>query len=155
MKVLPQQRHFLSGIISEALANDPLVSIRSMQTIIKDSTGRSISDKYVARIMNENRITLTQGLADRPRVEERIAEVRKQYQKFIKDLTTIAYKGRDIGFKDRLAAIKLVAQLEVALLRAELQTGVFENRSENEIELKEEISRISRTVTVRSAARSS
>ena len=103
---------------------------------MEHNTGRSISDKYVAKLMLKvRRQAVVQS--DRKKMNERLAEVRERYRLLMEDLGRTIYWQPDFlqkyrlhcpSFKERLAAMKLLAQLEIALFKAELDAGMFENR---------------------------
>jgi len=42
MKVLQEKEEFLKKMVRDIIARNPLVSIRRMQEVVKDNTGRSI-----------------------------------------------------------------------------------------------------------------
>jgi len=136
MKVLPEKEEFLKDTIRNAIALNPLVSIRKMQELVEHNTGRSISDKYTTKLMWKIRRQAV-VYSDRKKMNERLAEVRERYRVLMQDLCrTIYWKPEylnDYGlqypnFKERLAAMRLLAQLELALFKAELAAGVFENQ---------------------------
>lgn len=135
MKVIPEKEEFLRMTIRNAIALNPLVSIRRMQEIVKHNIGRSISDKYTAKLMRKTR----QGAivqSDRKMMNERLAEVRERYRMLINSLTKIAFWNYDfVGegiqcpkFNEQFSAMRLIGQLEIALFRAELDVGMFENK---------------------------
>lgn len=136
MKILPEQEEFLKNTIRNGIAANPLVSIRKMQKIVEYNTGRFISDKYLAKLMvNIRHQAVVQS--DKKQMNERLTEVRERFRLLMDDLLrTIYWKPeflKDYGltcplFKERLAAMKLLAQLELALFRAELDAGVFNNK---------------------------
>jgi len=107
-----------------------------MQEIVKQNTGHSISDKYTAKLMKKiRRRAVIQS--DRKLMNERLSEVRERFRVITDDLfRTIYWRPEffiDYGLdnpspKERLAAMKLLGQLELALFRAEVDTGVFDNR---------------------------
>jgi len=136
MKVILEKEEFLQNTIRNAIAVNPLVSIRRMQEIVKQNTGHSISDKYTAKLMKKiRRRAVIQS--DRKLMNERLSEVRERFRVITDDLfRTIYWRPEffiDYGLdnpspKERLAAMKLLGQLELALFKAEVDTGVFENR---------------------------
>lgn len=136
MKVILEKEEFLQNTIRNAIAVNPLVSIRRMQEIVKQNTGHSISDKYTTKLMKKiRRRAVIQS--DRKLMNERLSEVRERFRVITDDLfRTIYWRPEffiDYGLvnpspKERLAAMKLLGQLELALFRAEVDTGVFENR---------------------------
>jgi len=136
MKILPEKEEFLKNTIRNAIAVNPLVSIRRMQEIVECNTGRSISDKYASKLMHKiRRQAVIQS--DRKQMNERLAEIRERFRVLTDDLfRTIYWKPEFIkqygiscpSYKERLAAMKLLAQLDLALFHAELDAGMFENR---------------------------
>ena len=75
--------------------------------------------------------------SDRKKINERLAEVRERYRMLMDHLSRIIYWKyeflKDYGidyptFKERLAAIKLLAQMESALFRTELAAGMYEDK---------------------------
>ena len=136
MKIHPEKEEFLKNTIRDCMAVNPLVSIRRMQELVEANTGQSISDKYVARLMQKiRRQAVVQS--DRKKMNERLSEVRERYRVLMQDLSRTVYWKYEYlkvygmqqpNFKERLAAMKLLAQLDAALFRVELDAGVFEDR---------------------------
>jgi hypothetical protein len=136
MKILPEKEDFLKNTIRNAIAVNPLVSIRRMQEIVEHNTGRSISDKYTSKLMQKiRRQAIIQS--DRKQMNERLAEIRERFRVLTDDLFRTIYWNPDFlkqyglsypSYKERLAAMKLLAQLDLALFHAELDAGMFENR---------------------------
>ncbi|MCX6737876.1 MAG: hypothetical protein NTY11_00395 [Candidatus Parcubacteria bacterium] len=136
MKILPEKEEFLQNTIRNAIAVNPLVSIRRMQEIVEYNTGRSISDKYTSKLMHKiRRRAVIQS--DRKQMNERLAEIRERFRVITDDLFRTIYWNPDFlkqyglvhpSYKERLAAMKLLAQLDLALFHAELDAGMFENR---------------------------
>jgi hypothetical protein len=157
MKMLEEKEEMLKKTIRNAMAINPFISIRGTQALVEQNTGRSISDKYVSRLMRKiRRQAVVQS--DRKQMNERLAEVRERFRLLTEYLYRIVYWKyeylRDYGVempkcKDKLAAMKLLAQLELALFRAELQTGAFQDHQGVEIEMREQLIGISRTMTLR------
>ena len=122
--------------IRDIIAINPLVSIRRLQEIVEDDTGRSISDKYLTKLIHKIR----QGVivtSDRKKLNVRLSEVRERYRVLIEHLLRTVYwkyEFREIyglempNYKERLQAIKLIAKMETDLFRAELMAGMFEDR---------------------------
>lgn len=136
MKVLPEKEEYIKTTIRSAIALNPLVSIRKMQELVEHNMGRSISDKYVAKLMRKiRREAIIQS--DRKMMNERLAEVREKFRVLMDHLNRIVFWQpeflKDYGiqppkFNEKIAAIRLLAQLELKLFRAELDAGIFENR---------------------------
>ena len=136
MKIISEKENFLKNMVRDIIAVDPLASIRRAQELVENNTGHSISDKYLAKIMYKvRREAVVQS--DRKKINERLSEVRVRYRMLIKNLNrTIYWKQEYLNeyglrrpdYKQTHAAIKLVAQLELALFRAELDAGMYEDR---------------------------
>jgi PAS domain-containing protein len=136
MKILEEKEKFIYQIIRDSIALNPLVSIRGLQEAFEKRTGRSISDKYVSKLRDKMR-TRSIVESDRKKLNERLAEVRERYRVLSENLLrTIYWNWESLKIcgiqqpneKQRQSAIKLLAQMELALLRLELDMGVFENR---------------------------
>lgn len=136
MKILPEKEEFLKNRVRDVIALNPLVSIRRMQEILENRTGRSISDKYAAKLMHKvRRQAIIQS--DRKKINERLSEIRERNRVLMEDLTRTIYWKPEFSklyglsfpsFKERLAAMKLLTQIESTLFRTELAAGVFEDR---------------------------
>ncbi len=132
MKVLSEKEEFLKNTIRDIIAINPLTSIRRMQELVEQRTQRPISDKYVSKLMRKiRRGAIVQS--DRTKLNERLAEVRERYRVLILDLNKMIYWRNEHGIKrpttrERLSAIRLVAQLDLALFKAELDAGMYEDR---------------------------
>jgi len=136
MKILQQKEEYLVETIRNGIALNPLVSIRKMQELVEHNTGRSISDKYVSKLMYKVRKGAVIE-SDRKKLNIRLTEVRERYRVLMDYLTKVVYWKYDFytdyGIaepeqKEKLCAIKLLAQMELALFKAELDAGMFQNR---------------------------
>jgi hypothetical protein len=135
MKILPEKEEFLMNSVRNAIAVNPLVSVRRMQEIVEKNTGRLLSDKYTAKLMKKlRRRAIIES--DRKQVNERLSEVRERFRVLTDDLMRIIYWTPEIAkiygqpcpsFKERIAAMKLLAQLDLAIFKAELDIGMFKN----------------------------
>lgn len=154
MKMLEEKEEMLKKTIRNAMAINPFISIRGTQALVEQNTGRSISDKYVSRLMQKIRKQAVIQ-SDRKQMNERLAEVRERFRLLTEYLYRIVYWKweylKDYGvempkYKDKLAAMKLLAQLELALFRAELQAGAFEDQKGTMVEMREQMIGVSRTL---------
>jgi len=136
MKILEHKEEFIIWRIRDAIALDPLVSMRKLQLVIQEKTGRYISDKYLAKLMRKIR-TKTIFESDRKQLNERLTEVRERYRVLSENLLRTIYWDwtslEKCGIqkpteKERQSAIKLLAQMELALFKMELDVGAFENQ---------------------------
>lgn len=136
MKMILEKENFLKSNIRDIIAVNPLVSIRKVQELVEHNTGRPISDKYTSKLMYKiRREAVIQS--DRKKMNERLAEVRELYRVLMDDLKRRIYWKPEFSqqyglvypsFKERIACMKLLGQMELALFRAELDVGMFENK---------------------------
>lgn len=136
MKMILEKENFLKNNIRDLIVINPLASIRGIQKNIKERTGHSISDKYVSKLMYKIRKKAIVE-SDRKELNERLSEVRERYRVLFENLMrTIYWNWESLEMcgiqkpneKQRQSAIRLLAQMELALFRMELDVGVFENR---------------------------
>jgi hypothetical protein len=136
MKVLPEQAEYIQTAIRDAVAIDPLISVRRLQEAVEQRTGRSISDKYLAKLVKKSRRQVAIE-ADRKQLKVRFAQVSERYRVLLKELHKIIwwspvyiskYGIQRPSTKEKVGATKLAAQMELALFRTELDLGVFEDR---------------------------
>jgi hypothetical protein len=136
MKMLPEKEEFLKITIRNTLALNPLVSIRKMQELVEHNTGHLMSDKYLARLMQRIRRQAVVE-SDKKKINERFSEVRERYRVLMEDLSRTIYWKPDFlnqygiqapSYKEKIIAIKLLAQLDLALFKTEIDIGVFENK---------------------------
>ncbi len=138
MKIILEKENFLKSHIRDIIAINPLVSIRKMQELVEKNTKHAISGKYVMKLMEKiRREAVVQS--DRKRLNVRLAEVRERYRVLSENLIrTIYWDWESLELygiqkpkeKDRQSAIKLLAQMELGLLKAELAIGMFENQQQ-------------------------
>jgi len=136
MKILREKEEYLFRIIRDHLALNPLASIRGMQKMVQETTGHSISDKYVSRLMQKMRRRAVVE-SDRKKLNESFAEVREKYRVLSENLMrTIYWNWESLNVygiqkpkeKERQSAIRLLAQMQLALFKTELDIGMFEDR---------------------------
>ncbi|KKR61606.1 hypothetical protein A2643_02910 [Candidatus Nomurabacteria bacterium RIFCSPHIGHO2_01_FULL_39_220] len=136
MKILAEKEAYILRIIRDQLALNPLSSVRGVQQMVEEQIGRSISDKYVSKLMHKVRKRAVVE-SDRKKLNERFSEVRERYRVLSENLLRTIYWNwesfEQIGVqkpteKERQSAIRLLAQIELALFRTELDIGMFEDR---------------------------
>lgn len=144
MKMILEKENYLKGQIRDIVALNPLVSIRKTQELVEQNIGRSIGDKYVSKLMYKiRREAVIQS--DRKKINERLAEIRELYRVLMDDLKRRIYWKPDFlsdygiaypSVKERMGAMKLLAQMELALFRAEIMAGAFDQGT---LEVKEQV----------------
>lgn len=135
MKYLPQQEEYLRKTIRDILALNPLITVRGMQDHLKYQTGRSISNQYVMKLMFKARRQVIIE-SDRKALRARFIEVKERYRVMIEQLSHIVFWTiGDVkngipkpSTTERISAIKAITQMDIALMKAELDIGLFENR---------------------------
>jgi len=107
-----------------------------MQKVVQERAGHSIGDKYVSRLMQKMRKRAVVE-SDRKKLNERFAEVRENYRVLSENLVrTIYWNWESLNVcgiqkpseKERQSAIRLLAQMQLALFKTELDIGMFEDR---------------------------
>lgn len=136
MKILPQQEATLREMIRDALALDPLITIRRLQVMVRNNARRTISDKYLMSLLKKVRREIVIQ-ADRKKLTDRLAEIRERHATLRKQLLRIAYwspiGSADHGItrpkaSEQISAIKAIVQIDLDLLKAELDVGIYEDR---------------------------
>jgi hypothetical protein len=136
MKVLPQQEAYLREQIRDKLALYPMATIRELQRSMPLRDGRLISDKYLMKLLNKVRREIV-FQSDRKKVSSRLTEIRERYATLQKQLLCIAYwMPADYAHHninrpkewERIKAIRTIAQMDLALLKAEMDVGMYEDR---------------------------
>lgn len=137
MKIIPQKEEILKRTVREALAIDPLMSVRGLQRHFEYTHRKPISDKYASKLMRKVRNQVI-AESDRKRMNERLAEVREKYRINMEYLARVIYWDNDNSLmkygidypnlKERMAAVKLQCKLDADLFRLEMFAGMFENK---------------------------
>lgn len=136
MKIPDHKEEYLRSMVREIIGLDPLITVRGMQRTLQGNTKHTIGDKYVMRLMHKVRREAVVR-SDRTKVTERIAEIRLRFEAMQKQLTRIAYWNplfiTRYGIhkpkqSDQIRAMESIAKMDIALFRAEMDTGVFEDK---------------------------
>ncbi|MES2668359.1 MAG: hypothetical protein V4644_01550 [Patescibacteria group bacterium] len=154
MKILPYRENAIRENVRNILSVNPYVSGRRLQEMVRNNTGYPVGDKYLTKIVGKvQRETVISS--DRLKRNERLAEARARHRAHLNYLQRIAYwkheYRQDFGIerpkaRDQLAAIRLMSQIDIAFMKAEMAVGAFEPYGSFSIELSEE--RVSRTVRI-------
>lgn len=137
MKILSPKREFLQSTVRNIIAANPIAPIRRVQELVKQRTEHSIGKNFTSRLMEEVRDQAINE-SNQKEVSERVSELRERHRILIEYLTRVqnwqpSYvwdygMGKEPTLKERMAAIKLISQLELALFKAESITGLFEGK---------------------------
>lgn len=156
MKILPHKEQALRNTIRDIIAVNPTVSVRDMQRLILNNLEYSIGDKYLSKLMRKVQREAIER-SDRKTLNMRLAEVRERHLAHQKYIQRIIYWRhdylREYGIqrptqKERMSALKLSMQMEIALFKAETMLGVFEPKDNRTIEISEQVVGISRTLQI-------
>ena len=145
MKKLPEQENKLKRAIRDIIALDPLVSTERIANLlfdqgIKTANNRPLDWHYVhkirAKMHRESLIDL-----DRTGVKERVQETKERYRLLTSQLTRIAYATEDLqrensakpSYRERISAMSAIMKHDLALLNAEIETGVLKKDAKEEL----------------------
>jgi hypothetical protein len=131
MRILPPVEEKLRRAIRDARAKDPLISIVALQETLERQFNRTFTREYLAKLSDKvARQTLVE--IDRAKIEERMNFTRENYRMVREKLMEIMYWDKDAHpgerppqKRDIVEAAKSVAMLDLALLKAELETGMY------------------------------
>ncbi len=122
--------------------------------MVRNNTGYPVGDKYLAKIVGKvQREVLIRS--DSLKRNQRLAEARERHRAHLNYLQRIAYWKREyreqFGIerptaKDQLAAIRLMSQIDIAFMKAEMAVGAFEPNGSYSIEMSEE--RVARRIRI-------
>jgi hypothetical protein len=132
MKIVEAREQEIRRAIRDERARDPLITIDSLQKRLKDRFNRDFHRDYLGRLTHKvARQTLVE--VDRAKIEERISFTRENYRMMREELMKIVYwkpEDNEVGLpkplaRDRVEAAKAVAMLDLALLKAEIECGIY------------------------------
>src|SRR5437762_3799050 len=108
--------------IRDARAADPLVTVVGLQKVLENRFNRGFSRTYVKKLADKvHRQSLIE--ADRTSLEERINTTREKFRLASERLTQILLGNAKN--EDAIEAAKNLAMLDIALLKAELECGMY------------------------------
>ncbi len=115
--------------IRDAMAIDPLISMRQLQAVVEKRLGRTVDDEYIKRLVLKVKGDVTVRV-DLQKIAPRIATMREDFRLARENLLRIAYGegARPTADKDRIAAWKAIGMLSKILLDAEMDLGIFERK---------------------------
>lgn len=125
MKITDTQEDALRRYVRDAIAIDPLISLRKLQVVIEKKCGRTLSQAYLIKLIRKSRGD-ARVLADKEKVEARIQQIRETYRILREGLFNIAYPPEGLAAaKDRIRAMEAIAKLEYNQARIEMDLGLF------------------------------
>jgi hypothetical protein len=132
MRILPPVEEKIRRVIRDARAQDPLISVSDLHSILEKKLGRSFSRKYIAKLSDKvARQSLVE--ADRTKIEQRLDFTRENYRIVRERLMRIVCwtpdpdnpTARPPANKDIIEAGKNIVMMDLALLSAELANGLY------------------------------
>lgn len=131
MKIVPAVEQEIRRAVRDERAKDPLIPITLLQKRLKDRFGREFDRDYLSRLSNKiARQTVVE--VDRAKIEERMSFTRENYRMVREKLMEIMYWDKDAHpgerppqKRDVVEAAKSVAMLDLALLKAEIECGMY------------------------------
>jgi hypothetical protein len=129
MKIMPDVEQEIRRKIRDERAKDPLITVIGLQSKPETHFNHTFHRDYVAKLTHKvSRQTLVE--LDRTRLEERMNFTRENYRMMREALLKVVYWKDEDGpprprMADKVEAAKSVAMLDLALLKAEIETGMF------------------------------
>jgi hypothetical protein len=129
MRILPAVEEEIRRVVRDARARDPLISVAGLEAALEKHFNRGFSHQYVSKIADK---VAREGLVelDRTKIEHRMQFTRENYRMMREELFKIVYwKDGDGGSRpraqDRVEAASRTVMLDLALLKAEIETGMY------------------------------
>jgi hypothetical protein len=132
MRILPPVEEEIRRVVRDERAKDPLISVSRLEAALEKHFNRGFSHQYVSKIADK---VAREGLimADRTKIEERMNFTRENYRMMREELLKIVYWSPDTApegssrprAQDRIEAAKNVVMMDLALLQAEIQAGMY------------------------------
>lgn len=129
-KYTETQEDRLKKVIRDAMAIDPLITIRSLQTVTEKKAGRALSFEYIIKLKRKIR----GEVAIRPdleKYENRLATLREKNRIVVEELLRIAFPDPNTpasekpGIIDRRKALESIARIEKDMIKLEMDLGLF------------------------------
>jgi hypothetical protein len=132
MRIIPPVEQEIRRAIRDERARDPIIPVTKLQEKLERHFNRTFARDYLSK-MNEKVARETLVEIDRAKIEERIAFTRENYRMMRDELMKIVYwkpEDNQVGLpkplaRDRVEAAKAVAMLDLALLKAEIECGIY------------------------------
>jgi hypothetical protein len=136
-----EQEHQLKLAIRDAIARNPLMSVVQLQDALKErgfktAQGNPLDWRYVSRLVRK--LNREKALSvDQQKIQERLAITKERFRVMIETLwRIIEWKSEYIDQynifppknEDRIKAINTILKLDLAILKAEMDAGIFERK---------------------------
>jgi hypothetical protein len=133
MKILPPAQEKMMRAIRDAIALDPLISIRSLQEVLERRSIKIASREYLTKLVWKLNRELSVNV-DRQKLSERIAQMKERQRIVVDRLIRIAFYTDDLkkeglpppSYRDQISALNAIMKLDLAIINAEMDAGIFE-----------------------------
>ncbi len=134
---LRKENEILKAVREEIIAN-PMISLRRLQISLKERgfvtySGNVIEDQYLKKLVRKvSRQAVAQS--DQQEIGQRLSQTRQRFEVMMEKLYKIAFWRIDFikegyympEYKDQIKAMDSIAKMDLALLQAEMDAGVFQ-----------------------------
>jgi hypothetical protein len=122
MRILPPVEEEMRRAIRDARAADPLISVSGLEKVLEQRFNRGFSRKYIAKLADK---VFRQALieADRTSIEQRLNTTREKFR-YASDRLVEVLQSKPAD-EDTIEAAKNLAMLDLALLKAEIECGMY------------------------------
>lgn len=153
-KYVPEYEEELKIAIRDFIILDPSVSVSRLAKHLKESEGfktykgNELDEKYLAKLLRKVRKEQIDRV-DKAQLTARVAELKERYRLTYEKLIKIAFYTKEMmeagmpppSYKDQIEALKTINKLDLEILQAEMDAGIFERhlgKLEGELKVSEE-----------------
>lgn len=127
-RVTETQEDYLKNVIRDAMAIDPLISVRSLQKVTEKKANRMLSLEYIIKLQRKIRGDV-KIYPDREKYENRIAFLRERNRIVCAELFRIAFPDPNSlekpGVTERRKALEAIFRIEKDMIKLEMDLGLF------------------------------
>jgi hypothetical protein len=131
MRIIPPVEQEIRRAIRDERAKDPIIPITKLQEKLERHFNRTFARNYLSK-MSEKVARETLVEIDRAKIEDRMNFTRENYRMMREELLKVVYwtiDDHEVGTpkplaRDHVEAAKTVVMLDLALLKAEIETGM-------------------------------
>lgn len=128
MKMTDSKEARLRRVIRDAMAVDPLISLRSLQAALELKLKREFSLEYISKLRRKVDGEMA-VVADREKVEDRIKYLRETNRVLRDEMFRIAFPPSDMldppNASQRLRALEMISKMDRAQVVIEMDLGLF------------------------------
>jgi hypothetical protein len=137
MRILPAIEEEIRRVVRDARAKDPLITVSGLEKTLEAHFKRGFSHQYVSKIADK---VFREALVriDRTKINERMNFTRENYRMMRERLFKIIYweppennrLEKPPYNEDVIEAAKSLVAMDLALLKAEIETGMYRDEQE-------------------------